>query len=91
MDDKLQSVLGNKELMEKIAALVQGTQEAPPAPAPAPVPVQQSFSPSPIQGDKGLALLAALAPFLKESRRKKLDAARNAISVANAYKTMRKI
>ena len=75
--------------MEKIAALVQGTQEAPPAPAPAPVPVQQSFSPSPIQGDKGLALLAALAPFLKESRRKKLDAARNAISVANAYKTMR--
>ena len=89
MDDKLQSVLGNKELMEKIAALVQGTQEAPPAPAP--VPVQQSFSPSPIQGDKGLALLAALAPFLKEGRRKKLDAARNAISVANAYKTMRKI
>ena len=87
MDDKLQSVLGNKELMEQIAALVQGAQ-TPQPPEPQPVFTPQAM---PMQGDKGLALLAALAPFLKESRRKKLDAARSAISVANAYKTIKKI
>lgn len=86
MDDKLQSVLGNRELMEKIAALVQGEQSPPPA------PVVPSYSPPlPPQNDKGLALLAALAPFLKESRRKKLEAARSAISVASAYKTVKKL
>ncbi len=89
MDDKLQSVLSNKELMEKIAALIQGnTEPAAPVAAPSYSPPPQAPTPA---ADKGLALLAALTPFLKESRRKKLEAARGAISVASAYKTMKKL
>ncbi|MBR6594443.1 MAG: hypothetical protein IKK83_04605 [Clostridia bacterium] len=42
-------------------------------------------------GDRGLALLAALKPFLKESRRKKLDMAKGVLSVAALYKNTKNI
>lgn len=97
MDDKLSQVLGNKELMEKIADLVRGgTESPPPAPLAPPAvtalaakePAVPALSPT---ASRGLALLDALAPFLKEERRKKLAAARGAITVAGAYKNIKKL
>lgn len=92
MDDKLSRVLADKELMERIAALVKGepedTSPAPPPPAHAADNAVAALS---LPTSKELALLDALAPFLKESRRKKLAAARGAISVAGAYKSIKKI
>ncbi len=88
MDDKLRSVLSNPELMEKIASLVKGD------PLPEPPPAQPAASYGqmlPANADKGLALLSALAPFLKESRRKKLETARSAITVASVYRNMKNI
>lgn len=97
MDEKLSAVLGNKELMEKIAALVNGAPadaSTPPAEVPALSPVTEAAPASlPLMSgaDKGLALLAALRPFLKENRRKKLDAATSALSVASVYRNIKKI
>lgn len=85
MDNKLSQVLSNKELMEKITALIKGEEPAPPPSEPATV-----LAPSK-SADKGLALLSALAPFLKESRRKKLESAEGLISVISAYKNMKKL
>ena len=41
--------------------------------------------------DKALALLSALAPFLSERRRTKLDGITKAMTVAGVYKGVKKI
>lgn len=90
MDEKLNAVLSNSELMEKIAALVKGTTP-PPEDIPEPATPVQSFVPATGSMDKGLALLNALRPFLKESRRRKLDSAAGALSVASLYSGIKKL
>jgi len=88
MDDKLRSVLGNEELMAQIAAAVRGSS-APASPPQAPPPVADAvptFTSAGGKSDSALALLSALAPFLRESRRSKLEAVTKAMAVANIYK-----
>ncbi len=85
MDEKLKSVLGNPELMAKIAAAVNGA-----APEESPKEVYAPTVPSG-QSDKALALLAALAPFLSERRRTKLEGITKAMTVAGVYKGIKKI
>lgn len=85
MDDKLRSVLGNPELMARIAAAVNGTAAEEPVKEVYASPVQEARS------DKALALLSALAPFLSERRRTKLDGITKAMTVAGVYKGVKKI
>lgn len=100
MDDRIRAVLEDPDLMARIARAVRGAE---PREEQAPTPVEaaplyspagaftEARGPSPLGNDKGLALLAALAPFLKESRRKKLDMARGVLSAAAIYKNAKSI
>lgn len=94
MDDKLNSVLGNPQLMAQIAAAVRGAS-AEPTPTPTPTPTPQPQSQPTLGGeggtDRALNLLGALAPFLKTSRREKLDAITRALAVASVYKSTKNI
>lgn len=97
-NNKLQAVLSNPELMAKIAALVKGETSPPPESAQPAVPTYApaSVSETPFSGlspsaDRGIALLYALRPFLKEERRRKLDAATGALSVASVFRGTKKL
>ena len=81
MDDKLKSILGNPALMAQIAAAVKGDSSPPAEPAALPQPYATD------SGDKALALLSALKPFLSSTRQNKLDAVSKAMAVANIYKS----
>ena len=96
MDDKLNSVLGNPQLMAQIAAAVRGASgdgasSSAPSPAPAPTSVPAVGYGGEGGTDKALNLLGALAPFLKTSRREKLDTITRALAVASVYKNTRNI
>lgn len=93
MDDKLRSVLGNEELMAQIAAAVRGgsTPAAAPPTPPAVSDAAPAFTSVGGKSDSALALLSALAPFLRESRRSKLEAVTKAMAVANIYKNTKNI
>lgn len=92
MDDKLNSVLGNPQLMAQIAAAVRGAAEpTQPAPPAAPAVQQQPLYGGEGGTDRALNLLGALAPFLKTQRRDKLDAITRALTVASIYKNTKNI
>lgn len=98
MEEKVKSVLGNEEMLAKIAALVQ-TMSASPAedarPSPAAPPPADISVPArgygPAVSDERLALLSALRPFLSERRRSKLDTVSKALAVAGVYRTAKKV
>lgn len=94
MEEKLSSILGNPQMMEKIMSLaqtMQGTQEPPQSPQPEPGGL--GIDPGMMQALAGLAqkntvdsqqkaLLAALAPYLSQRRREKLERAMRAARMA---------
>lgn len=91
MDDKLKNVLGNPELMSRIAALIKGADnsEAAPVYTPAePARPTAAFG-ADSSSDKALALLTALRPFLSQARQQKLESVTKAVAVANIYKNNR--
>lgn len=96
--NKLQAVLSNPELMAKIAALVNGEPPKAETPKAEPQDTVGAYAPSRAsvpnvtpQADRGIALLYALRPFLKEERRRKLDAATGAISAASIFRNAKKL
>ncbi len=82
MDGKLQAILGDENALRRIAAAVRGEPEQ-----------EQPRESTPLAGtsNNAASLLAALRPFLKESRRSKLDQFSKAITVANVYRNAKNI
>ena len=92
MDDKLRSVLNNPELIARIASAVKGITPEESAPQPTHYAAEEVYSPvGNGRGDKALALLSALRPFLSEGRRSKLESVSRAMAVANIYKNTKNL
>ena len=92
MDGKLQAILGDETALAKIAAIVKGASTpAEPPPVPTKEPMQSTAPVTTFAADDRLALLAALRPFLKESRRTKLDSITKVMNVASIYKNTKHI
>lgn len=94
MEEKLGSILGNPELMQKIMTMAQalGNSEEP-QPGPEPEPVMPNIDLGMIQKLSGIigstnidreqrALLSALAPYLSRERIQKLENAMRASKLA---------
>ncbi len=91
MDGKLQAILSDETALAKIAAIIRGTEpptEPPAAVAATPAPTIPTAS---FQSDDRVALLAALRPFLKESRRSRLDSITKVMNVAKLWQTTKHI
>lgn len=101
MEQKLNSILGNPEMMGKIMSLAQSfgqqKQEAPPAP-PQQAPSMPNIDPAMLQKIAGFmqhsgidrnqqALLKALKPYLSAQRLSKLEKAMRAARVASFAST----
>ena len=93
LESKLGAIMGNPEMMEKIMALAQSMNSAPPAEAPAPQGAMPQIDLSMIQKLSGLAgksnidsnqknLLQALGPYLNARRINKLERAMRAAKMA---------
>jgi len=95
LEDKLGSILGNPEMMQKIMAMAQNLGGATEQPSQEPPPVQEmpSIDPAMLQTLTGLmgntnidreqrALLSALSPYLSRGRIHKLENAMRASRLA---------
>ena len=97
MEDKLGSILGNPEMMQKIMAMAQtlGASQEPPKPDPEPIPepTMPNIDLGAIQKISGImgqtnidreqrALLSALSPYLSRERIHKLENAMRASKLA---------
>ena len=94
MEDKLGSILGNPEMMQKISAMAQSLSAAPEPQAPPPEPALPNIDPGLLQKLAGFAgqtgidnnqrtLLHALNPYLSGERISKLERAMRAAKMAN--------
>ena len=102
MEQKLNSILGNPEMMAQIMSMAQnlgGNPEPEPTPASAPAPNLGGFDPGMIQKIAGIAqqsgidghqqnLLRALRPYLSEHRIVKLEKAMRAARLAGVVTTV---
>ncbi len=89
MDGRLQAILGDENALRRIAAAVRGEPTEKEAPTES---VASTSSPSTLgTSNDAAALLAALRPFLKDSRREKLDRFSKAITVASVYRNAKSI
>ena len=70
MEDKLNSILGDPKMMQQIMALAQSLS----GPAAEECPAQTE-EPRSCEREADIQLLSALRPYLKESRRMRLDRA----------------
>ncbi len=92
MDGKLQAILGDEAALAKIAAIIKGVAQPAQQELPAePLPVQSTAPVVANATDDRLALLAALRPFLKDSRRNRLDSITKVMNVASVYKNAKHI
>lgn len=98
MEDKIGSILGNPEMMQKIMAMAQSLNAAPPPSAPPPekppepqglpsIDLAMIQSLSGLMGKTGIdhdqkALLSALIPYLSKERIHKLENAMRAAKLA---------
>lgn len=97
MEQKLNSILGNPEMMGRIMSLAQSLgqqKQEPPEPSPPPKSSIPNIDPAMLQKIAGLmqssgidrnqqALLKALKPYLSQDRLTKLEKAMRAARVAN--------
>ncbi len=96
MDGKLQAILSDETALAKIAAIVKGTSSpaipsAASVPSAPPVSEQVSAPVASNAADDRLVLLSALRPFLKESRRARLDSITKVIGVAKVWQNTKHI
>lgn len=93
MEAKLQQIMGDPDMMQKIMSIAQGfqsaPQEAPPPPSPMPdidmATIQKiaSFASQSNIDKNQRNLLAALGPYLSQNRISKLEKAMRAARMAN--------
>lgn len=91
MDGKLQAILGDEAALAKIAAIVKGVSQPEQSAPPVPTLQEPTLPTASFAADNRLALLAALRPFLKESRRARLDSLTKVMNVAKLWQTTKHI